>query len=155
MSSIDSNERKNIDLASSFFSNHHPLFNAMQISIVEAPEGYAKMYMPFNSTLCDNRGALHRGAMVTLLDTTCGLAIFSTRRCLKPIATIDLRVDYLDEIPAGEALVAVVTCIDAASEAIVYIQGHAETESGIRLARVSGSFAIGTLGPDFNLTNQG
>lgn len=53
-----------------------------------------------SSALRSTRG-LHRGVVVTLLDTNCGLAIFSRLGDMRPIATIDLRVDFIRPVPAG------------------------------------------------------
>lgn len=82
-------------MAKAFFGSQHPLFNALGVDVVAVADAKAEMVMPFSEALADGLGALHRGTLVTLLDTTCGLAIFSALRSLRPIATIDLRVDYL------------------------------------------------------------
>lgn len=133
-----------------FFGEHHPLFNAMGIKISRCNEGKAVMTMPFSTQLTDHRGALHRGVMVTLLDTTCGLAIFSALKSMRPIATIDLRVDYLRPIPAGAGLEAIVECVGTTAT-VAFIVGKAIStqDSGV-VATVSGSFAIDTLGPSFD-----
>ena len=82
-------------MAKAFFGSQHPLFNAFGIDVVAVVDARAEMTMPFSETLADGHRALHRGTLVTLLDTTCGLAIFSALRSLRPIATIDLRVVLL------------------------------------------------------------
>lgn len=141
-------------MAKAFFGSQHPLFNAFGIEVVAVADASAEMTMPFSGMLADGRGALHRGTLVTLLDTTCGLAIFSALRSLRPIATIDLRVDYLRPIPAGSGLRAVVECIGwTDSVAFIAGRGYAPGDE-TPLATVTGSFAIDTLGPAFDSTER-
>ena len=143
----------NFEAAGLFFGSHHPLFKTMGIDIARIDNGTAEMAMPFSMRLSDHRGALHRGALVTLLDTTCGLAIFSALQSMRPIATIDLRIDYLRSIPTGVGIRAVVDCV-ATTATVAFIVGKALAE-GLEepVATVAGSFAIDTMGPSFDSPN--
>jgi len=137
-------------MAKEFFGSHHPLFNSFGVEIGLVGKGQAEMSMPYSRSLSDCRGALHRGALVTLLDTTCGLAIFSALGSLRPIATIDLRVDFLRRIPSGTSLRAVVDCIGR-TEMVAYVSGRGYADgSDEPVAIVAGAFAIDTMGPSFD-----
>ena len=139
--------------ANAFFSSAHPLFSHMGISVVSARSGTAEMKMPFNSELSDDAGALHTGAIITLLDTTCGLAVFSALNSMQPIATIDLRIDIISPVLAGQGVRAVVVC-EAIRDCVAYISGKAYGEAGNEpLVIASGSFAINTMGPAFDTAN--
>jgi uncharacterized protein (TIGR00369 family) len=147
MSSVNDDYNR---FARSFFGDQHPLFSTFGIEIVRVASGRAEMRMPFSLRLADKRSALHRGALVTLLDTTCGLAIFSALESLQPIATIDLRVDFLREIPPHAGLVADVECVGR-TQRIAYVMGKAYAQDGDEpIALVAGSFAIDTMGPSFH-----
>jgi uncharacterized protein (TIGR00369 family) len=136
-------------LAKFYFGSQHPLFRTFGIQIVRVAAGKAVMQMPHSPRLADRRSALHRGALVTLLDTTCGLAIFSALDSLRPIATIDLRVDFLRTIPPHAGLVADVECVGR-TDRIAYITGRGHSSSDDEpIALVAGSFAIDTFGPSF------
>ena len=136
--------------AKAFFGAGHPLFEAFGIDVERADEAVAVMTMPWIAELCDRDGATHRGAITTLLDTACGLAIFSRLGDMRPIATIDLRVDFIAAAAAGEGVRGEVTCIAVAGD-VAYVRGEASgLNSASMLASVSGSFAIGTLGPSFD-----
>lgn len=140
----------NLEAAKAFFGNTHPLFNIMGVDIAHIDKGLAEMVMPYSGQLSDHRGALHRGALVTLLDTTCGLAIFSALQTMRPIATIDLRVDYLRPVPAGVGIRAIVNCV-ATTKTVAYIVGRALAGDDMEpVATVAGSFAIDTMGPAFD-----
>lgn len=137
-----------LELVRMYFGTRHPLFRAMDISIVSMTDGRAEMTMPCTPGMCDARGALHRGAMVTLLDNTCGLSIFSALGTVRAIATIDLRVDYFHALPPGVGVRTVVDCVNT-TETVAYISGRACTldEAALPLAAVTGTFAINTMGP--------
>lgn len=136
-----------LTMAKTFFGTSHPLFNAFGIEVEEIGKGRAVMKMPCSVALSDRNGGLHRGVVVTLLDTNCGLAIFSRLGDMRPIATIDLRVDFIKGAPPGEDVRAEVECYAVQGD-IAYVKGKAVACSDdTLLASVSGSFAVGTLGP--------
>ncbi|AJD48681.1 hypothetical protein S7S_11345 [Isoalcanivorax pacificus W11-5] len=136
--------------AKAFFGTAHPLFSALGIEVEEMSREGAAMSMACVHDVQDCRGAAHRGAISTLLDTTCGLAIFARLGDMRPIATIDLRVDFIAPPTPGEGVYCKVTCFAVAGE-VAYVRGEARgRDSGSLLASTSGSFAIGTLGPSFD-----
>ncbi|MDO8416801.1 MAG: PaaI family thioesterase [Agitococcus sp.] len=143
-------------MVKAFFGPHHPLFSLCAIHVKAVKDGHGEMSMPFSDALADHRGALHRGMMVTLLDTCCGLSIFSALKSMEPIATIDLRVDYLAEIPPATGLTAVVDYVGR-TDTSAFITGQAFADGHAKpIATVAGLFAIGTMGPSFdkNLSEQ-
>jgi acyl-coenzyme A thioesterase PaaI-like protein len=139
-----------LTMAKTFFGTSHPLFNAFGVEVEEIGKGRAVMSVACRPPLCGRNGGLHRGVVVTLLDTNCGLAVFSRLGDMRPIATIDLRVDFVMESPSGEAVYSEVECYAIQGD-IAYVRGRACTYTNqTLLATASGSFAVGTLGPAFN-----
>lgn len=137
-------------MAKTFFGTSHPLFNAFGVEVEEIGKGRAVMSIPCRPALCNRDGGVHRGVVVTLLDTNCGLAIFSRLGDMRPIATIDLRVDFIKEAPSGEGIYSEVECYAVQGD-IAYVRGSGCTYSDrTLLATVAGSFAVGTLGPAFD-----
>lgn len=140
----------NIAIAKTLFGTSHPLFNAFGVEVEEIGKGRAVMSLACSHTICNRAGGVHRGAVVTLLDTNCGLAIFSQLGDMRPIATVDLRVDFINEAPVGEGVYSEVECFAVQGD-IAYVRGRAFVNSDqTLLASVSGSFAVGTLGPAFD-----
>ncbi len=137
-----------LDVVTRFFGEQHPLFRAMGVRIIGVDGDGARLAMPCMPRMCDARGALHRGAMVTMLDNTCGLSIFAALGHVTPVATIDLRVDYLRDIPPQTGIRCAVSCIRHTST-VAWIRGEAVTDddAALLLATVTGTFAINTMGP--------
>jgi uncharacterized protein (TIGR00369 family) len=59
--------------------------------------GSAVMRLPYAEHLVGHpeTGVLHGGAITSLVDATCGAAVFGRLDPPRPIATLDLRIDYL------------------------------------------------------------
>lgn len=55
-------------------------------------------------------GVISGGAVFTLMDASSGMAVMMTRKMLAPMATLDLRLDYLRPANAGEAIRSRVEC---------------------------------------------
>lgn len=58
----------------------------------------------------NDSGVLASGPVISLIDSACGLSIVARRKVLRPMATLDLRVDYVRAAPPGKAIVARATC---------------------------------------------
>lgn len=141
---------RNMTIAETFFGTSHPLFNAFGVKVEEIGKGRAVMSLACRPALCNRVEGIHRGVVVTLLDTNCGLAIFSRLGDMRPIATVDLRVDFIKEVPSGEGIFSEVECYSVQGD-IAYVRGRAcALSDSTLLASVSGSFAVGTLGPAFD-----
>ena len=150
MTTAQSEAMSYMTMAKTFFGSSHPLFNAFGIEVEEIGKGRAVMSMPYSVELSNRSGCLHRGVIATLLDTNCGLSIFSRLGDMRPIATIDLRVDFIKEASVGEGVRGEVECYAVRGD-IAYVRGQAiACSDSALLASVSGSFAVGTLGPAFD-----
>ena len=55
-------------------------------------------------------GVVSGGAVFTLMDATSGMSVMVTRNALAPMATLDLRLDYLRPASAGQAIRSRVEC---------------------------------------------
>ena len=70
--------------------------------------GRAVSRLPYRADLVGHpaTNVLHGGAVTSVIDATCGAAVFAAMRSPTPIATLDLRIDYLRPSTPGRA----VTC---------------------------------------------
>ncbi|HLK41301.1 MAG TPA: PaaI family thioesterase [Polyangiaceae bacterium] len=70
------------------------------------------MALPYAERLVGNpaTGVIHGGAITALLDASCGLAVFVKLGAPMPIATLDLRIDYLRPATPGKEVRARAEC---------------------------------------------
>lgn len=97
---------------SSLMANASPHMREIGIEFLEAGAGVAVAKVPYRSDLVGDptTGVLHGGVVTTLLDSTGGAAVFSALGVPTPIATLDLRIDYLRPSTPHEPLYARVEC---------------------------------------------
>jgi acyl-coenzyme A thioesterase PaaI-like protein len=73
--------------------------------------------------------------------------VFTALEEVKPIATINLRTDYIAPIDAGERAICAAEC-EAIRDDIAYVAGRLTLETnGQMLATGAGAFMVGTKGP--------
>lgn len=79
------------------FSEGVPHNRALGITILEMTTGITTFKLPYDAKLVGNpeTGVLHGGAITALLDAASGAAVFAALTQWVPIATLDLRIDYL------------------------------------------------------------
>jgi uncharacterized protein (TIGR00369 family) len=123
-----------------------PHNRALGLRIVTMAKGEAVYRLPYAEKLVGNpdTGVLHGGAITALLDACSGAAVFSALPVWQPIATLDLRIDYLRAAEPGRDVIAKATCERLArnvafTRAIAY---HDDERDPI--ASSVGTFMLGT-----------
>lgn len=94
------------------FSRAVPHNRALGIRIIEITPTEAVFELPYDPKLVGNpdTGTLHGGAITALLDGCSGAAVFAALTELVPLATLDLRIDYLKPAEPGKSVIAKATC---------------------------------------------
>ncbi len=89
-----------------------PHARILGLKVVETGPGFAVMLLPYGPELVGDpaRQVVFGGVITTLLDDAAGLAIACALDVLRPMATIDLRVDYVRAATPGLDLCARVEC---------------------------------------------
>lgn len=74
-----------------------PHADALGLELVSIEKGRGVMAAPWREELVGDpeTGVIASGVVTALIDHTCGLAINSAMDQMAPIATLDLRIDYL------------------------------------------------------------
>ena len=57
-----------------------------------------------------SNGVLASGPIISLIDSASGLSIVAKIKRLRPLATLDLRIDYMRSAPPGKSITARATC---------------------------------------------
>jgi uncharacterized protein (TIGR00369 family) len=125
-----------------------PHNKALGIEIVEFAKATVLFSLPYDAKLVGHpdTGVIHGGAITALLDGASGAAVFAALEEMVPIATLDLRIDYLRPAEASRAVLARATCYKmtrnvAFTRAVAY---HDDPEDPI--AHSVGTFMVSTRG---------
>lgn len=132
------------------FAKGVPLNAALGLSIVDFGEADAAMKLPYRADLVGNpiTGVLHGGAVTSLLDATCGAAVFmrlwhdSGRSKIPRIATLDLRIDYLKPATPHRDVIARAHCYKRTKQ-IAFVRALAyHDDEADPIAAAAGTFMI-------------
>ena len=90
------------------FTDGVPHNRALGMQVVEMSRAGAVFRLPYSDKLVGNpdTGVLHGGAITALLDAASGAAVFAALTEWVPIATLDLRIDYLRPAEPGHDVIA-------------------------------------------------
>ena len=125
-----------------------PHNQALGLEMVALEDGAARMLLPYSLDLVGNpeTGVLHGGPITTLMDACCGAAVFMKLASPVPIATLDLRIDYLRPATAGQDVLAHASCFRLTRN-VAFVRGvayHAETGEEDPIASAAGAFMLAT-----------
>ena len=107
-------------------------------------ECWVELALPWREELVgvENSGILASGAIVSLVDTAGGAAIWMALGHFQPIVTIDLRLDYLRPAVRNETVVARCICYKL-TRSIGFVSGIAHGgDEGRPIARAMGTFML-------------
>lgn len=96
------------------------------IEAVSAQEGSCVLALPYSRELVGDpdSGVLHGGAITALMDTAFGFAVFFRIQQFRPMATLDLRLDYLRPATPGMKVYAQAHCYKLTPE-LAFVRGCA------------------------------
>ena len=114
----------------------------------EVRRGSGTMSLDYHEKLIGNprTRVVHSGVITALLDTLCGLVVMSTVPDGTPLATLDLRIDYLRPATPGETIRATGECYKVTAN-VAFVRGaasHGAPQDAI--AHCTGTFMLGGVG---------
>ncbi|MFC7537458.1 PaaI family thioesterase [Sphingomonas sp. GCM10030256] len=89
-------------------------------------DGWVELALPWRPELVSmpGTGVMATGAIVSLIDTCSGTAVWKRMGSFKPIVTVDLRLDYLRPAAKGETVVARCECYKL-TRRVAFVRGVA------------------------------
>jgi uncharacterized protein (TIGR00369 family) len=139
--SLDAIERMNRE-----FESYVPHNRALGLQVVSLAKGEARIRLPYDPQLVGNpdTNVLHGGVITALLDACSGLAVFMSLDNATPIATLDLRIDYLKPAPPGHDVIAYAVCYKL-TRSVAFARSTAFHDSEDRpIASSAATFMLGT-----------
>lgn len=117
---------------STAFSRAVPHNQALGLRMLDVTATEVMIELPYDPRLVGDpdTGTIHGGAITALLDACSGRSVFAELEAPVPIATLDLRIDYLKPAAPGKSVIARATCYKitrnvAFTRAVAY-QDHPE-----------------------------
>ena len=104
-------DRRKLQMARAF-SRGVPHNQALGVRILDITATEVVTELPYDPKLVGNpdTGTLHGGAITALLDGCSGAAVFAALTEPVPIATLDLRIDYLKPAEPGKPVIGKASC---------------------------------------------
>ncbi len=121
-------------------------------SIIRCDAEGATIDMPYQADLAISKsdGAMHGAVLTTLVDTCLGMAALTKSAGTRPIATVDLRVDFLRPSKTNRDIRSHCVCYHLDGD-LAFAEGTvSDKTSGEILVKAMGTFMLGTKGPDFS-----
>jgi uncharacterized protein (TIGR00369 family) len=106
--------------------------------------GKARMRMPYGPDLVGDpdTGVVHGGVITGMLDHTCGMSVTGALRTPMPIATLDLRIDYMKPAVPGQDIFAEAECVKVGHD-VAFVRGLAHQGSREEpIALCTGAFML-------------
>lgn len=133
--------------ARDFLAHEHSLFRSLELKPILIGKGKATFSMALPDTFAGADGSVHGGLYTIIIDSIFGLTVFTALEEIKPIATINLRTDFVGAIAPGARAICSAEC-EAIKGDIAYVSGRLTMEAGGGLlATGAGAFMVGTKGP--------
>jgi uncharacterized protein (TIGR00369 family) len=143
-------DQVDLDVLRAAFRDFVPHNKAIGLELVEVSlkPAVAVLSLPFDPRLVGNpeTGHFHGGVITTLLDATCGASVFLKLANPTPIATLDLRVDYLGPGTPGRGCFARAECFKVTRN-VAFVRGLAYHDTPDEpFATAAATFMISTPG---------
>ena len=130
--------------AGDWLLHEHSLFKTLGLKPLLIGRGQATFSVFLPEEFADNTGRIHGGLLTIIMDSIFGLCVFTMLDEVKPIATINLRTDYMAHVAPGGRVVCACECRTLRGD-VAYVAGDLkEEDSGALIAAASGAFMIGT-----------
>lgn len=114
----------------------------LQMRVVQTNADGMTLVLPWSAAIVGNpqTGAVHGGALTTLMDTTCGMATLCVLPRFEVCPTLDLRIDYMHPAKAGKDIYGHAQCYRVTRD-VIFTRGTAYQDDPAQpICQVVGTF---------------
>lgn len=140
----DDRERQaELERLNQIFVQFVPHNRALGLCFVDQGTASALLALPYDEKLVGNpeTGVLHGGAISSLMDAACGASVFMTLAVPASVATLDLRIDYLQPATPGRDVFCKAECFKVTRH-VAFVRALAFHDESDPIASAAGSFMI-------------
>ena len=119
-----------------------PMGQLLNMTLVEAAPGTATFTCHPDESHYNPIGAVHGGLVCTLLDSALGCAVQTTLPKGVGYTSIEIKVNYLRPIRAGNGLLTCVGVVSKAGSRVAFADGTVTDASGKLVATATGSLLV-------------
>ncbi|HBC55911.1 MAG TPA: PaaI family thioesterase [Gammaproteobacteria bacterium] len=103
-----------------------PHAQVLNLEYISAEPYKAKIRLAYREELSGHleTGIVHGGVLISMIDSVCGMAVFCSLTKMEPIATLDLRMDYLQSPAPYADIIAEAECYKL-TESIAFVRAWA------------------------------
>ena len=126
-------------------ARHHGHGRALGMEYGDSGDNWTELLLPWREELVGvaDSGILASGAIVSLIDTASGTAVWAALGKFIPLVTIDMRIDYLRPALKGESIYARCECTKL-TRRVAFTRGTAHVGDPARpIAYSASTFMIG------------
>ena len=77
-------------------------FKTLGIQVIEFEGGNSVLKLPFHRKLIQPHGIIHGGALFSLADSACALALLSILKGDKTFVTAEMKINFLERVNSGD-----------------------------------------------------
>jgi len=140
-------DQQSLDKLKDIFSQI-PHCNALGMEITDLTPGKAAVRLEYTQNIVADpkTGQVHGGVISTVMDTVAGMAAISAVSEDTPVATLDLRIDYLARADSGKTIIGEAECYKLARN-VAFVRGIAHHgDSDTPIAHVVAVFMMNATG---------
>jgi uncharacterized protein (TIGR00369 family) len=123
-----------------------PHLKALGITYHGHGRGWSELALPYAEHLVayPDAGVIASGAIFTLMDSAGGFSVMTGAERMQPVATLDLRLDYLRPATPGQTIIGR-SEVQKMTRSVVFVRGLAHDGDPARpVAHMTGSFMFTT-----------
>jgi uncharacterized protein (TIGR00369 family) len=126
------------------FVDRLPHCRELSISVLDTGIAQASMSLPYDKRLIGDpeTGVIHGGPVSVLMDTCAGASVWMHPENGGPLATLDLRIDYMRAAKPGDSITAEAKCFHV-TRTVAFIRVRAwDSDTSVPVATASGAFTF-------------
>ncbi len=150
---IDPQVGSMLRMARSMMSHDQSPLKPLNAKPIEIARGRVRMALTLAPDFTAKDGLVHGGLLTIILDSFFGMTVFTTLSEMTPIATVNLRTDYIKNAAVGAEVICETQWLGT-RRAIATVSGRIVSAGNNDLiATAAGAFMIGTRGPEGRKTS--